>query len=167
MLKNRKLLLFKWFNSEASKNLLIMETKILLFCLFLAGSISAQKLGNITNQVSNLALDPMAARMQDQVDELPGYQPLGINQFRNDNTADFKPIYFEVYPFTASTWLGCDFPAERNIQFIRIMNVIGQIVATYHPWDRQFYVGHLQSGFYQVQLVQRDFQVHSATFYKR
>ena len=144
-----------------------MKEKIILVIVLFSTVLSAQKMGNLTDQVSNLALEPMAARLQDQVNDLTQFQPLGINQFRNDNTADFKPIYFEVYPFTASTWLGCDFPAERNIQFIRIMNVTGQIVATYHPWDRHFYVGHLQSGFYQVQMVQRDFMVHAANFYKR
>ena len=143
-----------------------MKTIALVFCLFVAANMTAQKLGNIKENVSALEMNQVATRFNNQVEQLNKYEPIGIHQYR-DNDANFKPIYFEVYPHTASTWLGCDFPTKRNVQFIRIVNVAGQVVGVYHPWDRMFYVGSLPSGLYQLQIVQRNYYAHTTTFFKR
>lgn len=132
-----------------------------LFMLSLATAF-AQKEGN----VSDINTGSVASRVDDQIRNLNNYQNQGIQTFKAPDST-FTPIYFEAFPQTASTYVAIDFPPERNIQFIRIINIAGEVVASYRPYQRTFYIGKLMSGTYQVQVVQRDFNVHTAVFCKR
>lgn len=138
--------------------------QLLGISLVLVLGVHAQKLSNGLNEISTAA---SAARFQNEVNAFSKIEPIGVNQFRDVAGTSFQPKYFEVYPNPASKWLGCDFPAESNIQFIRILDVAGQVMASYSRWDRLFYVGHLPSGLYQIQLVQFDNFAHATAFYKR
>jgi hypothetical protein len=153
---------------------MMKKAQLLGISVLLVLGLHAQKMGNgfadvnqrIVN-VNEVNTAAAAARFHNQVNAFSDMVPIGINQFRESYGTSFTPIYFEVYPNPASNWLGCDFPAKSNIQFVRILDVAGQIVASFHRWDRLFYVGNLQSGLYQIQVVQFDNYAHSTAFYKR
>ena len=100
----------------------------------------------------------------DAISNVNRVDPIGTYQLYE---GEFEPIYFEVYPSPGHSYIGIDFPPNRNVQFIRILDVSGMVVATYRQWNRLLYIGHLQSGLYQVQVVQRNFMAHAAMFYKR
>jgi len=152
---------------------MMKKAQLLSISVLLALGVHAQKLGNgfgeaspRTANISQINTAASAARFQNQVGAFGTMDPIGIHQFRESAGTNFKPIYFEVYPNPASKWLGCDFPAKSNIQFVRILDVAGQVVGSYHRWDRLFYIGHLPSGLYQIQVVQFDHFAHSTAFYK-
>lgn len=149
-----------------------MRKSVLLVFLLVGFLAHAQKNTTVPanfTQATDIAPIAYAAqeyRIARTISDWNQLEPIGLNQFKEaDESA--KPIYFEVYPNPAHNWLGCDFPANQNIRFIRILDVVGQVVGVYHRWDRQFYIGHLHSGLYQIQVVQNDFMAHSTAFYKR
>jgi hypothetical protein len=148
---------------------MMKKAQLLSISVLLALGVHAQKLGNGFGEASPSQINTAAAaaRFQSQVGAFGTMDPIGIHQFRESSGTNFRPIYFEVYPNPASKWLGCDFPAESNIQFVRILDVTGQVIASYHRWDRLFYIGNLPSGLYQIQMVQFDFYAHATTFFKR
>jgi hypothetical protein len=143
-----------------------MRTYIALLLVIVVLPAFGQKLGNGYG-VSDISTQTAESRMLSQIRSMNRAEPIGSMQFRNDYTAGWDPVYFEIYPNPAHNWLAADFPPNRNIRFIRILNVAGQVVETYHMWDRQFYIGHLQSGMYVVQFVQNNFMAHSTPFFKR
>ena len=146
------------------------KSVFLVFCMvgFLAHAQKNTIPASFTqaSELTPIAYAAQEDRVSKTLSQWNQIQPIGINQFREENKKD-QPIYFEVYPNPAHNWLGCDFPANRDIRFIRILNVVGEVVGIYHRWDRQFYIGHLQSGLYQIQVVQNDFMAHSTAFFKR
>ncbi len=113
---------------------------------------------------ASLSTSAQYERMISALDNTQILDPIGTQQFY---MAEFKPIYFEAYPNPSHNYLGIDFPSNTNVQFIRILDVSGMVVATYNRWSRLLYIGHLQSGLYQVQVVQRNFMAHATSFYKR
>ena len=143
-----------------------MKSLLPVLLAFVVFPALGQKLGNGYN-VADLSTQSVEARMLNQLRSMNRAEPIGANQFRNGYTSGWQPVNFEVYPNPAHNWLAADFPANRNIRFVRILNVAGQVVGTYHMWDRQFYIGHLQSGMYVVQFVQNNFMAHSTPFFKR
>jgi len=146
---------------------MMKNAQLLGISVLLVFGVQAQKLGDRMNAINAVNTAASAARFQNEISAFSQMEPIGIHQFRDAESTTFKPIYFEVYPNPASKWLGCDFPAESNIQFIRILDVSGQVVASYNRWDRLFFVGHLPSGLYQIQVVQFDSFAHATAFYKR
>ncbi len=146
-----------------------MKTIISFLLVLLVIPTFGQKMGNGygNTSVASIATDGVENRLMNQLQSLNSIQPIGANQFRDSYMSGMQPVRFAVYPNPAHNWLAADFPANRNIRFVRILNVAGQVVGTYHMWDRQFYIGHLESGMYVVQFVQNNFMAHSTAFYKR
>ena len=114
--------------------------------------------------VADISTTAQEGRMMRALNTANAIQPIGTYQFYE---AEFEPIYFEAYPNPSHEYVGIDFPSNANVQFIRILDVSGMVVATYNQWNRLLYIGHLQSGLYQIQVVQRNFMAHTAMFYKR
>ena len=135
-----------------------------LFCIVAWAQKSAINMHRDALSVADISTAAQEHRLMDAFSNADQVQPIGANQFYE---APFEPIYFEAYPSPSHTYVGIDFPSNRNVQFIRILDVSGMVVATYNRWNRLLYVGHLESGLYEIQVVQRNFMAHRAMFYKR
>ncbi len=135
-----------------------------LFCVVAWAQKSAISMQRDALGVANLSTAAQESRMMNALGNPNTLNPIGTNQFYE---AEFEPIYFEAYPNPSHNYLGIDFPSNSNVQFIRILDVSGMVVSTYGRWNRLLYIGHLQSGLYEVQVVQRNFMAHATSFYKR
>ena len=136
-----------------------------LFCIVAWAQKSAINMqrGNALS-VADISTTAQEGRLMSALNNSNALNPIGTFQFYE---AEFEPIYFEAYPSPSHAYVAIDFPSNTNVQFIRVLDVSGMVVATYSKWDRLLYIGHLQSGLYEVQVVQRNFMAHATMFYKR
>ena len=146
-----------------------MKTYLSLIFVFCVSVASGQKLASsklipMQTQIMALNISEQQYRAMNSLSNWSSNQPIGMLQFYEGES---QPIYFEAYPNPAHDYLAIDFPAKSNVQFIRILDLSGRVVASYHQWDRLFNISFLQSGMYEIQVVQRNFMAHAQTFYKR
>jgi hypothetical protein len=103
----------------------------------------------------------------DALSKQPARGKMGLYLFSLSSTGETSFIDFQIYPDPATTYVGVTFPPNQNIRFIFLMDGTGMVIASFHAWQRLFYVGHLMSGIYTFQFVDFNHTAHEKSFMVR